>query len=104
MEDETMVRRLLVAAILCGLNVWGLASADTAANSQNLDADLRDRVVRQLSESDRDVVQRVHVSTQNGVVMLEATGLTSVQVSKILVVVRAVPGVTKVENRLHVGM
>jgi hypothetical protein len=34
----------------------------------------------------------------------EATGLTSVQAIRILVEVHAVPGVTKVENRLHIGM
>jgi osmotically-inducible protein OsmY len=90
--------------IVCGLNLQTAAFADTASGSQSGDADLRDRVIRQLSDSDRDVAQRIHVSTDNGVVTLEATGLTSMQATKVVVLVRAVPGVTKVENRLHLGM
>jgi len=99
-----MVSRVLVAVMVCGVNLLGVGSAATAADSQSFDADLANRVARQLSESDRDIAQRVHVSTQNGVVTLEAAGLTSAQATKILVVVRAVPGVTKVENQLHVRM
>jgi len=99
-----MPRSLLVTIIICGLNLPGGASADASAGSQDLDADLTNRVVRQLSEADRDVVDRVHVSTAKGVVTLEASGLTSAQAMKILLDVRAVPGVTKVQNRLHVRM
>jgi osmotically-inducible protein OsmY len=99
-----MIKKLFVTAIVCGLNLPGIASADTTAIPQSVDSDLTGRVVRQLAESDRDVAQRVHVSTESGVVTLAATGLTSAQAMKILVVVRAVPGVTKVENRLQVGM
>jgi osmotically-inducible protein OsmY len=99
-----MIKRLFVAVIVCGLNLQTAAFADTASGSQSGDADLRDRVIRQLSDSDRDVAQRIHVSTDNGVVTLEATGLTSMQATKVVVLVRAVPGVTKVENRLHLGM
>ena len=99
-----MVRKLLATLIVCGLSLQGVASADTAAGSQSSDAVLTDRVVHQLLESDRELARRVHVSTENGVVMLEATGLSSAQANRILVVVRAVPGVTKVGNRLHVGM
>jgi osmotically-inducible protein OsmY len=99
-----MVRKLFVTLVVCGLNLPAAVFADTGAGAQGVDAGLRDRVVRQLSESDRDVAQRIHVSTDNGVVTLEATGLTYTQVARILVVVRAVPGVIKVENRLHLGM
>jgi osmotically-inducible protein OsmY len=99
-----MVRPLLVTVIVCGLNLTGVVSADTAAGSQSFDADLTNRVIHQLSESDRDVAGRVHVSSQNGVVTLEATGLTNAQAIKVLVDARAVPGVTKVENQLHVRM
>jgi osmotically-inducible protein OsmY len=99
-----VIRRLFATLVVCGLCVPGVASAQSAAGSPTSDTDLTDRVVRQLSESDRDIVRRVHVSTQNGVVRLEATGLTSAQVIKVLVDVHAVPGVTKLENRLHIGM
>lgn len=99
-----MIRKIIVTLFVFGLSPLGVASADTAANAQSSDASITDSVVRQLSESDREVAQRVHVSTQNGVVTLEANGLTSAQANKILVVVRAVPGVTKLENRLHLRM
>lgn len=99
-----MVRRLLVTSIICGLTLQGIVFADTAGDSQSSDTDLTDRVVRQLSKSDRVIAPRVRVSTENGIVTLEASGLTSAQAFKILVEVRAVPGVTKVNNRLRVGM
>ena len=99
-----MIRTLLGALIVCGFCLQGVASADTVAKSEASDADLTDRVVRQLSVSDRDIARRVHVSADNGVVTLEASGLTGAQASKVLVQVRAVPGVTKIENRLHLLM
>jgi osmotically-inducible protein OsmY len=99
-----MVRRLFATVIFCALNLQGVVSADTAAPSESFDTDLTNRVVSRLSESDRDVARRVHVSAENGVVTLEATGLTNAQAVKILVDVRAVPGVTKVKNRLQVRM
>jgi osmotically-inducible protein OsmY len=99
-----MIRTLLATVIVCGLGLQSVALADTVAGSQGPDADITNRVVNQLSESDRDVVRRIHVSTVNGVVTLEGTVLTSVQAAKILSVVRALPGVTKVENRLHIPM
>jgi osmotically-inducible protein OsmY len=99
-----MVRRLLVTAMVCGLSLQAVAFADTVADAQGTDADLTSRVIHQLSDSDRDVAPRVHVSTANSVVTLEGTGLSSAQAAKILAVVRAVPGVTKVDNRLHLGL
>jgi osmotically-inducible protein OsmY len=99
-----VIRRLFATLVVCGVCMRGVASADIAAGLATSDADLTDRVVRQLAESDRDIARRVHVSTQNGVVKLEATGLTGAQAIKILVDVHAVPGVTKLENRLHIGM
>jgi osmotically-inducible protein OsmY len=99
-----MIRILLVTLVVCGLNLQGVASADTAPGSQSSDAALTARVVRQLAESDREIAPRVQVSAENGVVTLQANGLTSAQVAKLLVDARAIPGVTKVKNRLHIGM
>jgi osmotically-inducible protein OsmY len=99
-----MTRALLVAVVVCGLNLHNVAFAQTAAGSQGFDADITTRVVQQLSESDHDVARRIHVSTENGVVVLEGTVFTSTQIAKILTVVRALPGVTKVDNRLRVVM
>lgn len=99
-----MVRKLVGTLIVCGLCLSGLAAADTTARSDTSDADLVDRVVHQLATSERDIAGRVHVSAANGVVTVEATGLTTVQATKVLVEVHAVPGVTKVENRLHIRM
>ncbi|HEV2704064.1 MAG TPA: BON domain-containing protein [Steroidobacteraceae bacterium] len=99
-----MVRKLLYTLIVCGAYLQGVASADTTTISATSDADLKDRVLHQLADSDRDIARRVHVTTENGVVTLEATGLTSIQANRILVQVHAVPGVTKVDNRLHIGM
>jgi osmotically-inducible protein OsmY len=104
MKDETMMKTLLVAAIICGLGLQSVAFADAAAGSQGLDTDITSRVVHQLSESDRDVARRIHVSTENGVVTLEGTVFTSAQAIKIQTDVRALPGVTKVENHLHIVM
>jgi BON domain len=102
LEDETMFRTLLVTAIVCGLSLHSVAFAQTAAGPQGFDADITNRVVQQLSESDRDVARWIHVSTENGVVTLEGTVFTPTQIAKILTVVRALPGVIKVDNRLRV--
>jgi osmotically-inducible protein OsmY len=97
-----MIRTRLVTAIVCGLSLQSVAFAQTAAGSQVFDADITNRVVQQLSESNRDVARRIRVSTENGVVTLEGTVFTPTQIAKILMVVRALPGVTKVDNRLRV--
>jgi osmotically-inducible protein OsmY len=99
-----MNRTLLVTVIVCGLSLQSVAFAQTAAGSQGFDADITNGVVHQLSESDRDVARRIHVSTENGVVTLEGTVFTPAQIAKILTVVRALPGVTKIDNRLRVVM
>ncbi len=99
-----MIKRILVTVTLCGLSLSAVTFADPATSSQGPDADITSRVVRQLSESDRDVARRIHVSTENGVVRLEGGGFTGTQAAKVLMTVRAVPGVTKVENRLRIGM
>jgi osmotically-inducible protein OsmY len=99
-----MIRTLLVTMIVCGLGLQSVALADPVAGSQGPDTDITNRVVQQLSESDRDVARRIHVSTENGVVTLEGTVPTTIQAAKVLSVVRALPGVSKVENRLRITM
>lgn len=99
-----MIRTLFATVIVCALSLQSIASADSVAGSQGLDTDVTNRVVRQLSEFDSNVARRIHVSTENGVVTLEGTVFTGNQVARILTVVRGLPGVNKVENRLHIGM
>ena len=99
-----MIRTLLIPVIVCGLSLQSVAFAETAAGSQGVDTDITNRVVQQLSQSDREVVRQIHVSTENGVVTLEGTVLTGTQLTKVLSDALAVPGVTKVNNRLQIIM
>ncbi len=98
-----MIRTLFVT-VVCGLSLQSVAFAQTAAGSQSLDVDVTNRVVSQLTETDLQVARQIHVSTENGVVTLEGTVLTPSQVTKVLTEVRAIPGVTKVKNRLQIIM
>ena len=99
-----MVRRLLVAAIVCALNVPGGVFAAAPAVAQGSDAEITDRVMHKLLEEEGDLAQRVHVSTVNGVVTLEGRLTTNSQVLKVLGDAHAVAGVTKVTNHLTTRM
>jgi len=99
-----MVRRLLVAAIACALNIPGGVFAATASVAQGSDAEITDRVMHKLLEDDSDVAQRIHVSTVNGVVTLEGKLTTNSQVLKVLGDAQTVAGVTRVKNRLFARM
>ena len=100
-----MIRRLLATAIVCGfMLLHNGAYADPASVAQGSDADITDRVSHKLVEADRDVGPRIHVSTVNGVVTLEGTVFSNSQVLRALEQARAVSGVLKVQNHLHVRM
>ncbi len=79
-----MVRKLLVAAMVCGFSLQGAAYADGTPTIRASDADISHRVTQTLLQADRDVAQRIHVSTVNGVVTLEGTLFSSSQVLKVL--------------------
>ena len=99
-----MVRRLLVAAILCGSSLLQGAYADTPAAAQGSDAEITDRVIHKLADTDRDIAPRIRVSTVNGVVTLEGTVFSNNQALQAVGDARAVAGVVKVRNRLTVRM
>jgi osmotically-inducible protein OsmY len=95
---------MMVPLMVLGFNLQALAHADTSAATQGSDAEITDRVIHVLTESDGDIAGRIHVSTENGVVTLEASGLTSAQALKALQHARQVSGVTQVRNRIRVRM
>lgn len=99
-----MISRRLVLAIVGGLALQGAAYADPSTPVQASDADITDRVVHKLVKMDPDVAPRIRVSTEGGVVTLDGTVFTGTQLVKVLGDARAVSGVVKVENRLHVQM
>jgi osmotically-inducible protein OsmY len=107
MHRKAMCRRFVIVAmiplIVLGSNLQALAQSDAPA-AQGSDAEITARVIHALAETDGDVAGRIHVSTANGVVTLEGTGLSSAQVLKALQQAHQVSGVTQVRNRLKVRM
>ena len=107
-----MLQRRYVLAAVCGLMLQGAAFADTpkadgvqSSNAvQSSDAEITDRVVHKLVESDARVAQRIRVSTLNGVVTLEGSVFTPSQELKAVGDTSKVTGVVQVKNRLHVQL
>jgi osmotically-inducible protein OsmY len=97
-----MLRRIFLAALVCGFGLQGVAFADTSPGTQDSDSEITRRVARALLENDQDVAPRIQVSTLNGVVTLDGTTFSNVQILKALSDARQVSGVVKVRNRLHV--
>lgn len=103
-----MRRRLMMVAMIAlmvsGSHLPDRALADTPAATQGSDAEITDRVVHALADAQGDVAGRIQVSTVNGVVTLEGSGLTSAQALKAVQGARQVGGVTEVRNRLKVRL
>ena len=99
-----MLPRRLVFVAVCGLVWHGAAFADSPNPVQSSDAEITDRVAQMLLKADADVARRIRVSTQNGVVTLEGTVLSTSQVFKVASDAGKVTGVAQVKNRLHVQM
>jgi hyperosmotically inducible periplasmic protein len=94
---------LVIPLIVLGSSLQSRARADSPA-TQGSDAEITDRVVQALAESDGETAGRIHVSTVNGVVTLEGSGLSNAQVLKALQRAHQVSGVTEVRNRLKVRL
>src|ERR1700733_7036076 len=99
-----MVRKILIAALVCGLHLQSTANAETPSAEHLSDAQITDRVTSRLAAAEPDIARQVRVSTVDGVVTLEGTLLTAAQELRVLRDVRSVTGVAKVQNRLTFQM
>jgi osmotically-inducible protein OsmY len=95
-----MTRNQLLSIIASAFLVSTMTVARAGDATKPTDAQITEGVKSRLFEKDRDIAQRIQISTQDGVVTLSGNALTPQYAINVIRDASRVDGVVKVQNHL----